>query len=230
MKAKILLIEGKRIDRPSFLIGLSKKGFLVESVPNGSAALERLAEEIPHVVVIDAASMRTSGKRICQAIHERHSSLPIVLVLDEKAEELKNVDAHVILRLPFTTQKLVNRMRAYLPLKQVDLMHAGPIELDTKHRMVYCGGKQTRLTPRLVNLLKMMMKHPGEVMLREELFSKVWDTSYTADTRTLDVHISWLRQALEKDPRHPKLIKTMRDVGYRLDVEDPAKPKEEVQS
>jgi DNA-binding response OmpR family regulator len=227
MKAKILLIEGKRIDRPSFLIGLSKKGFLVESVPNGAAALARLEEELPHVVVVDAASMRTSGKRICGAIHERHNQLPIVLVLDEKAEEVGKVDAQVVLRLPFTTQKLVNRMRGYLPLKQVDTLRVGPIELDTKHRMVYCGGKQTRLTPRLVALLKNMMHHPGEVILREELFSKVWDTSYTADTRTLDVHISWLRQALEKDPRHPKLIKTMRDVGYRLDIEDPNKPKSE---
>jgi DNA-binding response OmpR family regulator len=63
------------------------------------------------------------------------------------------------------------------------------------------------------------MEHPGEILEREQLFRQVWHTEYTGDTRTLDVHISWLRYALEEDPRHPVLIKTVRGVGYRLDVE-----------
>jgi DNA-binding response OmpR family regulator len=70
----------------------------------------------------------------------------------------------------------------------------------------------------LVALLKMLMEHRGEVIERETLFRSVWDTSYTGDTRSLDVHISWLRQAIEEDPRNPVLIKTVRGVGYRLDA------------
>ena len=76
------------------------------------------------------------------------------------------------------------------------------------------------LTPRLVELLKALMAQPGEVIDRTVLFSKVWETEYTDDTRTLDVHISWLRQILEDDPRHPRYIKTLRGVGYRLDVDE----------
>ena len=68
-------------------------------------------------------------------------------------------------------------------------------------------------------LLKALMDRPGEVIDRQELFRMVWETGYTGDTRTLDVHISWLRQAMEEDPRHPRFIKTVRGVGYRLDVE-----------
>jgi DNA-binding response OmpR family regulator len=79
-------------------------------------------------------------------------------------------------------------------------------------------GKSTRLTPRLVTLLKTLLEKHGEVVERETLFKKVWETNYTGDTRTLDVHISWLRGALELDPENPKFLKTIRGVGYRLDV------------
>jgi DNA-binding response OmpR family regulator len=103
-------------------------------------------------------------------------------------------------------------------------MIAGPIQLDTEQRLVRCENRQVRLTPRLVILLKILMEHPGELIDRKELFRQVWDTAYTVDTRTLDVHVSWLRQAIEEDPRHPKYIKTIRGMGYRLDVEGFARP------
>ena len=82
------------------------------------------------------------------------------------------------------------------------------------------GYRQTSLTPRLVILLRILMEHPGEVMEREALFRQAWDTAYTEDTRTLDVHISWLRRAVEIDYRVPKFIKTIRGVGYRLDADE----------
>jgi DNA-binding response OmpR family regulator len=78
--------------------------------------------------------------------------------------------------------------------------------------------KEAQLTPKTADLLEMLMKHPGEVIKREHLFSKVWETDFTDDTRTLDVHISWLRRAIEQNPRKPQLIKTLRGIGYRLDV------------
>ena len=81
-----------------------------------------------------------------------------------------------------------------------------------------CLSKNSKLTPRLVALLHILMDHHGEVVEREHLFKKVWETDYTGDTRTLDVHISWLRRAIELDPLKPKFLKTIRGVGYRLDV------------
>jgi DNA-binding response OmpR family regulator len=219
-KASILLIEGKHTDRPSFLNGLIKKGFRVSSVPNGTAAMEHLAEEIPNIVVIDAASMRTSGKRICQSMRENTRKLPILLILPERATPDPNIDVDSTLILPFTPQKLYNRIRPFLPVREADLMKTGPIELDIKQRLVRCHGEQARLTPRLVVLLRFLMEKPGEVIYREDLFKKVWETNYTGDTRTLDVHISWLRQALGDDPREPQMLKTLRGVGYRLDIDE----------
>ena len=81
-----------------------------------------------------------------------------------------------------------------------------------------CLEKETQLTPKTADLLEMLMQHPGEVLKREHLFSKVWETDFTDDTRTLDVHISWLRRAIEENPRKPIFIKTLRGIGYRLDV------------
>lgn len=217
---KILLVEGKRSDRPSFHGGLTKKKYDVDSVTSGSAALAQIDLGLPDILIIDAASMRSSGKRICAALKSKAPSIPLVLILGENAELLDPSCADVILQMPFTTQKLLNRIKPFLPQEPKHVIRAGPIQLDLQNRSIRCEERQGRLTPRLVTLLKALMAQPGEMIQREILFSKVWETEYTDDTRTLDVHISWLRQALEDDPRHPRFIKTVRGMGYRLDVDD----------
>jgi len=218
MRSRILLIEAKRADHASFSAGLVKKGYQVQVSPNGSAALQILVTLDPDLAVVDAASLRTNGKRICQSLKEQINSLPVVLILaQEQAEPLK-VDANVVLHLPFTVQKLVNRIHSLLPVEEKDLVHVGPIRLNTEQRKVRCLGKQSKLTPHMVALLRLLMEHPGEVLERARIFQEVWETKYTVDTRTLDVHISWLRHAIESDPRHPRFLKTVRGMGYRLDI------------
>jgi DNA-binding response OmpR family regulator len=219
---KILLIEGKRSDRSSFMVGLSKKKYDVDSVLSGSAALAYLEGQTPDIIILDAASMRSSGKRICAAIKDRAPAIPLVLIIDENASVDNLAHADVVLQMPFTPQKLLNRIKPFLPQEPRHMIRVGPIQLDLFNRSVRCGDRHGLLTPRLVSLLKALMDHPGEVIDREILFSKVWETGYTDDTRTLDVHISWLRQALEDDPRHPRFVKTVRGVGYRLDVDEGA--------
>jgi DNA-binding response OmpR family regulator len=166
--------------------------------------------------------MRTSGKRICQSIRSHSRDTHIVLITEpQNAESIEKEDlADVILSLPFTLQKLVNRMRPLLPADQKDLLQVGTLQMDPVQRWVRIGARQTSLTPRLVTLLRILMENPGKVIEREYLFRTVWDTAYTEDTRTLDVHVSWLRRAIEVDPRKPTYIKTIRGVGYRLDIED----------
>jgi DNA-binding response OmpR family regulator len=216
--ATLLLIEGKHADHPTFTPALRKKGFVVELVSSGSEALARLAAGFaPALVVVNAATLRISGKRICKSLREKNVNLPILLILEED-REAENVDADAVLSLPFTAQKLVNRIRHLLPGDGKNNVNAGPIRLDIEKRMVHCGEKQSRLTPRLVGLLKILMEHHGEVIERKVLFSQVWETNYTDDTRTLDVHVSWLRQAIEADPDAPQYLKTIRGVGYRLDL------------
>ena len=214
----ILSVEGSRGDHNSFTEDLRQKGYKVTKASSGSAGLKLLDEVQPNVVVVDAASLRTSGMRICQSFRKADSEIPIILIVEENINVPEDVDANLTLHLPFTVQKLINRMRAYRPTDDKYVLRAGPIELNLQTQLVSSNGEQTRLTPRLVKILEMLIANHGEVVERDPLFKTVWETDYTGDTRTLDVHISWLRQAVEEDPKHPRLIKTMRGVGYKLDA------------
>ena len=215
--ATILVIESRHAEIPSFASDLQKKGFDVQLAQNGSKAVARLKEISPSLVVINAASLRSTGLRICQSIREKDPKLPIILILENDNEVSKDA-ADAVLALPFTVQKLVNRINPLLPGDGKNVLHVGPIRLDLEKRRVRCLGKSTKLTPRLVTLLHLLMDKHGEVVEREPLFKKAWETNYTGDTRTLDVHISWLRRAIELDPDNPKLLKTIRGVSYRLDI------------
>jgi DNA-binding response OmpR family regulator len=215
--ASLLVIEGRYAEIPSFALDLQKKGFDVHTAQNGSQAVSRLKEVSPSLVVVNAASLRSTGLRICQSIHEQDAKLPIILILDSD-KRVDNDTADAVLALPFTVQKLVNRIKPLLPGDGKNVVHVGPVRLDVERRRVRCLGKSTKLTPRLVTLLRMLMDKHGEVVERDNLFKKVWETNYTGDTRTLDVHISWLRAAIELDPDNPKFLKTIRGVGYRLDI------------
>ena len=216
--ARILWIEGKRAEGPSFIPNLRKKGFAVEIVSSGNAALEQLLDIDPDLAVINAASMRTSGRRICRSLRESFNGLPIVLITGPDLPVGDDICANVVLKLPFTYRKLLNRIIPLLPGDGGNMLHVGPIRLDLGRKRVRCQGREARLTPHLVHILRILMQHPGEVVERGELFRQVWATEWAEDTRTLDVHVSWLRKALEEDPRNPQFLKTIRGVGYRLDI------------
>ena len=213
----ILVIEGRHAEIPSFATDLQKKGFDIRSFQNGSQAVSKIKQINPSLVVINAASLRSTGIRICLSVRKKDPKLPIILIL-EKEKSVDKELADVVLALPFTVQKLVNRIKALLPSDGKNVITAGPIQLDVDHKRVHCLSKNTKLTPRLMTLLQILMEKHGEVVEREALFKKAWETNYTGDTRTLDVHISWLRRAIELDPNNPKFLKTIRGVGYRLDV------------
>lgn len=218
MNAKILWIERSSRNHKSFVLSLQQKGFNIETVPTGRAAITRLPTFKPDLVVVNAASMRTNGQRICNSIHKKSNNLPILLISSSELNIPDNICANIVLCLPFTTRKLLNRIIPLIPLDGKNTISKGPIRLDTQRKLVHCQGKGTHLTPRLIQILQYLMKYSGKVVKRKKLFRHVWDTEYTEDTRTLDVHISWLRQAIEKDPREPKLLKTVRGVGYILDT------------
>jgi DNA-binding response OmpR family regulator len=216
-KATLLVIEGRHAEIPSFATDLQKKGFDVVSAQNGSEAVSKLKQTNPSLVVVNAPSLRSTGIRICLSLRKKDAKIPIILIVENDKPIDKDL-ADSILVLPFTAQKLVNRVKALMPGDGNNVVSVGPIRLDLENRRVRSLGRNTKLTPRLITLLQILMDKHGEVVEREALFKKVWETNYTGDTRTLDVHISWLRRAIELDPDNPKFLKTIRGVGYRLDV------------
>ena len=219
MHAKVLWVEGRWVSNPSFIPVLRSKGFSVDTVSNGKQALSQIKKQEPAIVVVDAASMRTSGTRICKSIRQQVNGMPILLISSPEKSVDEDIDyVNTVLTLPFTSRKLINRIIPLMPNEKDQLQKIGNIYLDKSRRQVIAHGKRTSLTPRLLRLLRMLIDHQGQIVDRETLFKKVWRTEYTGDTRTLDVHISWLREALEKNPRKPKLLKTVRGKGYILDV------------
>jgi DNA-binding response OmpR family regulator len=216
-KTTLLVIEGRHAEIPSFATDLQKKGFDVVSAQNGSEAVSKIKQTNPSLVIVNAPSLRSTGIRICLSLRKKDAKIPIILIVESDKSIDKDL-ADSILILPFTVQKLVNRIKALMPGDGNNVVSVGPIRLDLENRRVRSLGKNAKLTPRLITLLQLLMDKHGEVVEREALFKKVWETNYTGDTRTLDVHISWLRRAIELDPDNPKFLKTIRGVGYRLDV------------
>ena len=214
----LLLIEKHRKLEICFNDALLRKGYTVLQVKSGGEGLVSLNGFRPDVIVINAASLRTNGLRICSWYHNRLPSVPIILIVaeDEPIADAEWVD--VIMHLPFTVKKLINRLRSFVPTLNQDFLVRGLLQLNPKTRMVTYYEKSSYLTPRLSMLLKVFMENPLKPLTREDLFKQVWETDYTEDTRTLDVHISWLRKALEEDNTNPQLIKTVRGVGYKLDL------------
>jgi DNA-binding response OmpR family regulator len=105
-----------------------------------------------------------------------------------------------------------------LPGDERYVLQAGPVKLNLAQRKVRVNGKEARLTPKQSKLLELFMHNPGKLLTRKKLIREVWLTDYTGDTRTLDVHMSWLRHAIEPDPAKPEFLHTIRGMGYRFDL------------
>jgi len=217
-KTRILWAGKRRADIPSFVPNLEARGYKVTFVTTGKDAVLKLNLVKPDVMVIDAASMRTTGSRICKSVQAKGSSVPIILINSPDNLPTNEIVADVQLVLPFTIRKLENRIIPFSPGDGDEILKAGTIHLDMDRQVIRCNGKEEHVTPRMAELLKIMIKQKGVVLDRRKMFSRIWKTDYTEDTRSLDVHINWLRKIVELDPDDPKLIHTIRGKGYRLDL------------
>lgn len=219
---RILLIESERANAPSFAPALEKKGYTVITHHQVEAALSRMGDSPPDLLVLDAASMKTSGTRMSRTARGALNGIPIVLVAPVGSRPDAGSGATVTLVQPLTPRKLLNRVARLLPGDESFNLELGPIKLNLAQRKVRCRGRDARLTPKQARLLEVFMHNPGKLLTRATLIRQVWHTDYTGDTRTLDVHMSWLRRSVEEDPRRPVLLKTVRGMGYRLDL--PSEP------
>src|ERR1041384_5285844 len=139
-KATLLLIEGRHAEIPSFAADLQKKGFDVVSAQNGSEAVSQLKQTSPNVAIVNAPSLRSTGIRICLSIRKKDGKIPIMLIVDkERVVDKELVDS--VLSLPFTVQKLVNRIKSHMPGDGDNVVSVGPIRLDLENKRVRSLGK-----------------------------------------------------------------------------------------
>jgi DNA-binding response OmpR family regulator len=197
---------------------LEKKGFEVTTARSQKAALERSATDEPQLVIVDDTCTRLSGPKVCRAIREQSQHVPIILILDQRGHSDENTGATMHLVLPFTSRKLMNRIKKIMPKEEGSVLRVGDLVLNLKARSVERGGATHHLTPKQCKLLALFMHHPGQVLTRRFIMNQVWETDYLGDTRTLYVHVRWIRQMIEENPNAPVYLRTVRNVGYCLAV------------
>ncbi|MFO7321135.1 MAG: response regulator transcription factor [Chloroflexota bacterium] len=222
--ARILLVESKRAKRTSFADDLRKRYEVILAF-SGKQALEVVKDAPPSVIVLDALSMRSPGGRICQTLRKGLPGIPLIHLHPGPKSKAASV-ADVVLYMPFTSRKLVNNIERLLDVPDDSVIVCGPFSVHRGRRVLIANGQESQLTPKLAQLVEVFMRNPGQTLDRRFLMERVWNTDYLGDTRTLDVHIRWIRRAIEANPSKPQYLKTVRGVGYRLDIPEPeASPK-----
>jgi DNA-binding response OmpR family regulator len=220
MSTRVLIVERGHAQRSSYVDALQRR-YEVITASSGKQAIEIASKQPPHAVILDAISMRTPGERICQQLRDHIVHTPLIhLHPGEKGTAESCAD--VILFQPFTSRKLANAIERLL--READapapngIVTVGPFTLNSERRVLVFSGQEQALTPKLVQLVALFLQHPGETLDRKRLMEQVWNTDYMGDTRTLDVHVRWIRRAIEENPGKPLYLKTVRGIGYRLEL------------
>jgi DNA-binding response OmpR family regulator len=219
--ATILMVEGPVAGANSMAPAIEKVGLDVAVVHTGTSAMLWISAHQPDLIVFDASTMRSSGVRTCKRMRKALPAVPIIHCRRAGLTDDRHIEAEIRLVKPYTARKLLNRIWMLLPADDLDeeIVRLGPITFFRAKRSVGVAGQgESRLTPKMAGLLEQLLRHPNEVVERNTLMEKVWETNYFGDTRTLDVHIRWLREIIEQDPAKPELLRTIRGVGYILSV------------
>jgi DNA-binding response OmpR family regulator len=216
MPATVLIIANDTSVTSAYAEAFSKKEFTVLTAHSGRQALAQVKTRTPDTIVLDTTSPRLSVKRLVRSL--RRDSYAILILLAHNPNRADGMN-HAQLILPKTTspKKLVQRVRAALENRPPREMRAGNLTLNVERRRITRGNRSQKLTPKEFALLKLFMQRPGQVVSRGTLMQEIWNTDYLGDTRTLDVHMRWLREKIEENPNDPKLIVTVRGEGYRLE-------------
>jgi two-component system response regulator RegX3 len=232
---RILVVEDEDSISQPFAEALRRAGFEPLVTGTAAGALELAADAEPDLVMLDLSLPDGDGRDVCRELR-RHSDVPIVM-LTARGTEMDRIvglelgaDDYVV--KPFSAREVISRIRAVLRRAAPrDGAGAGEkpirvdeLELDPAARTVRLAGEEVDLSRKEFDLLSELMRNAGRVVKREDLMSKVWDVNWFGSTKTLDVHIGWLRRKLGDDPNDPRYIETVRGVGFRFAAPEDEEP------
>ena len=223
MKPRILVVEDEVAISEPLAESLDREGFDAEVAGTIEAARDAYLRQAPDLILLDVMLPDGDGRDLAREIR-RESDVPIIM-LTARGEEIDRVlglelgaDDYVV--KPFSMRELTARIRAIMRRGRAT-ERRGPIEigelrLDPASRTVTKAEDPVELAAKEFDLLQMLMTNAGQVLKREEIMDEVWDPHWFGPTKTLDVHISWLRKKIEDDPSKPRYITTIRGVGFRF--------------
>jgi DNA-binding response OmpR family regulator len=234
MSSTILLVEDDATLRDTLAYRLRHDGYQVVTAVDGVQAVEAARKTRPDLIVLDLMLPGLDGLEVCKQVRAmpETQSAPIIM-LTARAEESDKIlglelGADDYVTKPFSWPELRARIRTQLrrqeqsaadslttPLKQ-GVIEVDALRIDLDRRQVWVNGQEVELAARLFDLLVYIVRHRGIVLTRGRLLEHVWGYDYGGDTRTVDVHVRWLREKIEDDPSNPRLIQTVRGVGYRF--------------
>jgi DNA-binding response OmpR family regulator len=224
----ILLVDDEDSVQKLLTYPLEREGFRVVSARDGEEALARFGEESPDLVVLDIMLPHLDGLEVCKRLRAR-STVPIIMLTarDDELDKVVGLElgADDYITKPFSIREFRSRVRALLRRAKLppyqgedgeEVIVAGPLRVDVARRTVELDGEPVQLTYVEFELLRTMASHPGRVYSRKMLLEELWGGSDYREPRTIDVHVRHLREKLERDPREPEYIHTVRGVGYRF--------------
>jgi two-component system OmpR family response regulator len=228
MAAKILIVEDDINLLATLKYNLAKEGYEVITAVDGAGALETARREKPALIILDVMLPKLSGFEVCRILR-KETNVPI-LMLTAKVEEVDKIvgleiGADDYMTKPFSMRELLARIRAMLrraemgklgPAGESEPLKIGDLVIDSARHRASLRGKALELSPKEFDLLTFLAENKGFVFSREQLLEKVWGYDYAGETRTVDVHIRWLRQKIESDPAKPNRLITVRGKGYKL--------------
>ncbi len=226
MARSILVVEDEPTLRETLVEALETEGFRVTSAGDGRVALERFRADHPDLVLLDLMLPEISGIDVCRIIRAE-SPVPIIMLTARGSEVDKVVGLELgaddYVTKPFSLRELSARIRAVFRRGEVAsaastaaVVDLGSVQVDLAGHQILRDGAEIRVKPKVFELLAFLVRHAGQVVTRDQLLELVWGYDYAGETRTVDVHVHWLRAAVEVDPAQPTLIQTIRGVGYVL--------------
>lgn len=223
---KILVIEDEETMVAALRALLAREGHEVVAARDGPDGLDAAKTTRPNLILLDLALPGLDGLEVCRRLRV-FSTAPVIMLTARAGEGDKvtglEVGADDYVTKPFSPRELLARVRAQLRRAQTyaraagrDLLQVGEIAMDVPGRRVTVRGKEVRLPPKEFELLRVFMVNAGRVLGRDYLLDRVWGEDYAGDVRTLDVHVRWLREKIEREPGEPAHLLTVHGVGYRF--------------
>jgi len=224
MARSILVVDDETTLRETLVEALELEGYRAIPASNGREALARFRADRPDLVLLDLMLPELSGVEVCRILRAE-SAVPIIMLTAKDSEVDKVVGLELgaddYVTKPFSLRELTARIRAIL--RRADhgtagdgpsLVDLGRVQVDLAGHRLLRDGRAVPIKRKAFELLAFLVRNPGRVFTRDQLLERVWGYDYAGETRTVDVHVHWLRSEIEADPGAPELLHTVRGVGY----------------